>query len=92
MSTVEGGQEDQWDEVRAQNDAATASPLLGFIMDIEPVTDQRAACSAVWEKYRYDLLGGAVDPDVVIPQVISELNAVGFQEVLAEAQRQIDTF
>jgi putative aldouronate transport system substrate-binding protein len=92
MSTVEGGQKDQWDEIRAQNDAAFASPLLGFIMDQEPVRNEIAACNQVWEKYRYDLAVGAVDPDEVVPQLIQELEDVGIQKVIDEAQKQIDAF
>ncbi|MDR1665084.1 MAG: ABC transporter substrate-binding protein [Clostridiales bacterium] len=92
MSTREGGQKDQWDEVRAQNDAATASPLLGFMMDLEPVRNEMTACIAIWERYRRDLLTGAVDPDEVVPQIIKEMNAVGLEKIIAEAQSQVDAF
>lgn len=92
MSTVEGGQKDQWDEVRAQNDAAKASPMLGFTMDQEPVRNELANCNQVWDKYKTDLLTGAVDPDATLPQLISELEGVGLQRIIDEAQRQVNAF
>jgi len=81
-----------WDEVRAQNDSATPSVMLGFIMDLEPVQTELANCRAVWDKYRFDLITGSSNPDVIIPQVKAELNNVGFDRVIAEAQRQVDAF
>jgi putative aldouronate transport system substrate-binding protein len=92
MSTVEGGDKNQYDEIKAQNAEATPSIMLGFMMDTEPVQDEISACLTVCSKYALDLWTGVSDPDVVLPQLISELKAVGLQEVMVEAQRQIDEF
>jgi putative aldouronate transport system substrate-binding protein len=81
-----------WDEVRKQNEEAFPSVMLGFIMDTEPVINEMMNCRLVWDKYYVDLNTGAADPDVVIPKVIAELKASGFDKVLAEAQRQADEF
>ena len=81
-----------WDEVRAQNNSATPSVMLGFILDLEPIQTDIANCRAVWDKYRVDLLTGASNPDVVIPQIKAELKNVNLDRVIAEAQKQVDAF
>ncbi len=91
MSDTEGS-EGQWDEVRQQNEQATQSVLNGFIFDNRAVMNEVANCKAVWEKYNKELLTGASDPDVAVPAMIRDLNAAGFQSVIAEAQRQVDAF
>ncbi|MCL2127509.1 MAG: ABC transporter substrate-binding protein [Treponema sp.] len=81
-----------WDEVRRQNEEAVPSVMLGFMMDIEPVLNEVISCRNAWEKYKTDLDTGAADPDAVLPRVIAELKACGFDLVAAEAQRQVDNF
>jgi putative aldouronate transport system substrate-binding protein len=81
-----------WDEVRRQNEEAVPSVLLGFMMDLEPVQMELTNCRTVYEKYSNDLLVGASDPAVILPQVIDELKASGFDKIIAEAQRQVDEF
>ena len=79
-----------WDEVRRQNEEALPSVMLGFMLDTEPVITELMNCRSVWEKYVTDLATGAANPDVVLPRLIAELKANGFDKVLAEAQRQVD--
>jgi putative aldouronate transport system substrate-binding protein len=81
-----------WDEVRRQNEEAVPSVLLGFMMDLEPVQNEIVNCRSSWEKYGVDLVTGARNPDEILPGVIAELKASGFDAVMAEAQRQIDEF
>jgi putative aldouronate transport system substrate-binding protein len=33
-----------------------------------------------------------VDPDVAVPQALAELRANGFDQIIAEAQRQVDAW
>jgi len=81
-----------WDEVRHQNEIATPSVMMGFMMDIDPVLADLTNCRSAWEKYQYDIITGASDPDEVLPRVIAELKANGLDRVMAEAQRQVDAF
>jgi len=81
-----------WDEVRHQNETATSSVMLGFMMDVEPVLNDLTNCRTAWDKYAVDLMNGVSDPDVVLPKVIAELKANGLDRVMAEAQRQVDEF
>ncbi|HJC24447.1 MAG TPA: ABC transporter substrate-binding protein [Candidatus Eisenbergiella merdavium] len=92
MSTVEGNQKDQYEEIKEQNEAATSTALLGFTLNMEPIMDELAACRTVWSKYSNDLTTGASDPNEVIPQIIKEMKSVGLDTVMEEAQRQVDEF
>jgi putative aldouronate transport system substrate-binding protein len=81
-----------WDEVRQQNEEAVPSVMLGFMLDTDPVVNEIMNCRLVWDKYTVDFSTGAANPDELIPVVIAELKASGFDKVLAEAQRQVDEF
>jgi putative aldouronate transport system substrate-binding protein len=89
MSTEEN-QAGAWDEVKELNESASASALLGFVLDISEIRNEVAACKTVWDKYRFDLKAGASDPDVALPACAAELKLNGFDRIIAEAQRQVD--
>ena len=82
----------EYDEVAELNAAAEPSVLLGFSMDIEPVRDQVQNCITICEKYKSELLTGTRDPAELVPQMMEELNGAGFQDVMTEAQSQVDAF
>lgn len=92
LSTVEGNQKDQYEEIKAQNAEAFTSPMLGFTMDLEPVMNEVSACKTAWKKYSNDLFSGAADPEEVIPQLLKELDQVGLQTVIDEAQKQVNEY
>lgn len=92
LSTQSGGDPNEWDQVKSQNESATASTCLGFALDISNIQNEIANCNTVWDKYKYDLQTGASDPDQVLDQCISELKAAGLDTVIAEAQKQVDEF
>ena len=81
-----------WDEVRLQNETATPSVMMGFMMDMEPVMSELLNCRSVWDRHATDILTGAADPDTTLPRVIADLRTVGLDIVMAEAQRQVDAF
>ena len=86
----------QYDEVEELNANAEPSVLLGFSMDTTPVSDQLAQCIAIAESYKSELLTGACGefdtPEEMVAELVSEMNAVGFQDIIAEAQAQVDAF
>jgi putative aldouronate transport system substrate-binding protein len=92
MSTIEGQQTDSWEQVKKLNEVAKSSVCLGFMINMEPINDQLANCRTVWEKYRAELQTGTSDPDVAIPALRKELRANGFDEIMAEAQAQVDAY
>ena len=89
-SLVEGTPADQWKQIESQNEAATPSVLLGWILNIDELTDEVSNCRAIWDKYSAELTTGASDPDVVVPKIIAEWKGVGWDKIMTEAQKQID--
>lgn len=92
MAVTKGAPEDQWEQVRKLNDEAFPSSLLGFALDISELTTEVANTKAAWDKYRYELLTGASNPEVVVPKIVSELKAAGMDKIMKAAQEQIDAY
>jgi putative aldouronate transport system substrate-binding protein len=69
---------------------AKPSAIFGFAVDRTPVQNEFSNCRVVWDRFSAQLLSGAADPDVTVPQAIAELKANGLDRIVAEAQRQID--
>ncbi len=82
----------QWDEVKALNEAAKPSVLLGFTFDTAKVQDQIAACTEIHKRYSGEVLTGVSDPKVAVPQMMKEMRDAGFDEIVADAQAQVDAF
>ena len=82
----------QWDEVKELNEKASPSVLLGFTLDITPISDQLANCIAINERYKGELLSGTQDPVTFVPSMMAEMRAAGFDDIVAEAQKQVDAF
>lgn len=82
----------QWDEVKALNEAAKPSVLLGFTLDTSSIQDEIANCSAIYERYKGELTTGTIEPAQGVAAMMEEMKAVGFDTIVAAAQAQVDTF
>lgn len=82
----------QYDEVKELNEKAEPSVLLGFSLDTTNIADQLANCIQIAERYKGELMTGTADPEVMVPQMMEELRGAGFDEIVAEAQAQVDAF
>ncbi|MDD6176292.1 MAG: ABC transporter substrate-binding protein, partial [Firmicutes bacterium] len=80
----------QWDEVKALNEQAATSVLLGFAFDPTGCADQIANCTAIYERYKGELLTGTADPETAVAAMMKEMRAAGFDDLFAAAQEQID--
>lgn len=80
----------QWDEVRALNEAAIPSPALGVSIDTTAFADELANCNEVIKRYKSDILTGVADPDVEVPKMMEELRSAGFDTILENVQSQLD--
>lgn len=77
------------------NGGAITSCAAGFRYDKTPVEAEYAACQALFEQYGFVLENGGVPADTVeeyIAQYQADLDAAGFQTVLAEFQNQYNTW
>ncbi|MBM7565199.1 ABC transporter substrate-binding protein [Paenibacillus sacheonensis] len=92
LAVTKGAPVDQWDQVRKLNDQATSSTALGFALDISKLSTEVANTKAVWDKYRYELMTGASDPEKTIPKIMTELKAAGMDTITKAAQEQIDAY
>ena len=79
-------------EILDQNESAAVGTCMGFTLDIEPIETQLAACVAAWSNYRVDALTGARDPEELLAEAQKALDEAGLQEVIDEAQRQLDAY
>lgn len=82
----------QWDDLKKLQETAFASPILGFTFDSKSVQNQISACSNIESKYGSSLITGSADPEELLPKMIKELNDAGYQDIIAEAQKQVDEF
>ena len=92
MYVQEPNPANQWDELKQVQASAVSSPILGFVFNNTKVQSYILACEKIEEKYRASLMTGTANPDEVLPKMIAELNAAGYQNIIAEAQNQVDKF
>lgn len=82
--------ESKWEEFKAFNDEAKASPALGFKFDTSKVTSQIAAINNVLEEFKATLYSGSVDVEQYLGKLNSKLKEQGIDKVINEMQSQID--
>jgi putative aldouronate transport system substrate-binding protein len=89
---------DQWDHYFAAVADAPVSKISGFTFNSkEPIdfSTQFAEISAIKAEYFANIQCGVVDPDdpeVGIPAMRAKMEAAGLNDIIAEAQRQLDEF
>ena len=74
------------------NKNAEVSFVYGFEFNPEPVEIQMAAVDNVVAKYQRALESGSVDVDAVLPEFLAEMKTAGVDDIIAEAQAQLDQF
>lgn len=92
VTPVDTDEFNQWDEVKALNEQAVPSVMLGFTFDTTEVSDQLTNCREIWLRYRSEVMTGVQDPAVAVPQIKEELMQAGWQDVMDAAQAQVDEF
>jgi len=83
----------QYDLYYAAIDAdAKASAMGAFKMDTSAWTDALAEMTAIKDEYFADFATGARSIDDVYDEFIAKMNAAGLQEMIADAQAQLDAY
>lgn len=82
----------QWEEIKELNDQAVDSAVFGFTLDTSQIADKLSNCNEIWLRYRSEVMTGVQDPAKCVPEIKEELLKAGWQDVIDEAQRQIDEF
>ncbi len=84
---------DMWTNLKAANDSAESSPLVGFVANTEKIKNDIAACSALLNKYVRPLKTGDVkDVKATCAAGMKALRAAGLDKIIAELQTQVDAF
>jgi putative aldouronate transport system substrate-binding protein len=78
--------------MQQNNTDAQYSPAFGFHLDAANITSQCSAVDNIIQQYQYSLLCGEVDPEKAIPQFITALESAGINDIIAETQKQLDTW
>ncbi len=71
---------------------STRSSALGFLFDSSNVKTQVTAVQNVISQYYKGLVCGELNPDETIPKFVSELEAAGINDIIAEKQAQLDAW
>lgn len=87
-----GNPPDLWTQMDKFNKKAIKSKAMGFTFDSEPVKTEVAAVTNVISQYRMALETGTVDPQTVLPEFISKLKAAGIDKIIAEKQKQLNSW
>lgn len=77
---------------KADNESATASPLMGFTFMPAAVTAEISNITAVIDQYGPGLNTGTIDPNEKLPEFLDKLKSAGIDKVMEEAQKQLDAF
>ncbi|MEG1297228.1 MAG: ABC transporter substrate-binding protein, partial [Niameybacter sp.] len=92
MYTVDPAPASMWKDLQAETETAFSSPALGFTFNTQPVQNEVAACSNIESKYRPSLITGSANPEEVVPQMMTELNNAGYQDIITEVQKQLNEY
>lgn len=82
----------QWEDLKTLQESAKSSSILGFTFDPTNVQNQVSACSNISQKYKSSLITGSANPDEIVPKMMEEMKNAGFDDILKEAQKQVDEF
>ena len=83
---------DQWALVYEEYENATISDTRGFSYDGTATEAERAALVAIWESSYSELVTGTVDPDETMEEIAELMYAAWLQDVLDDAQAQLDAY
>ena len=81
-----------WQLHKSFNDNSPPSLALGFVFDPSKVKTQVAQVAAADKQYLSPIINGLVDPSTAIPQYQQALKAAGIDQIIAEAQSQVNAW
>lgn len=92
LSAIDPNPGNQYDAVKKLNEEAKSSVTLGYAADISNITAEVANCKTIWEKYKFEMITGASDPQTAVPQAVAELKKNGMDKIISTLQPQIDKY
>ncbi|MBO4898645.1 MAG: ABC transporter substrate-binding protein [Clostridia bacterium] len=89
---LEGQEDNLWEETAELNLSAKQSPILGFVLDTEPIKTEISQVAAVSGEYTRVIANGAKNPDEYMDEYRKKLETAGIYTIKDEIQRQIDEY
>jgi ABC-type sugar transport system, periplasmic component len=89
---LEGSDPDQWNKMDEFNKNAKKSVAFGFAFDSGPVTNEASVVTNIVSEYNNALTSGLMDPSEKYDEFIKKMKDAGLDKVIAEAQKQLDTW
>lgn len=83
---------DYWDRFSAYYDSAEVLPYGSFILDTSELSNEATALANVYGQYGFQLMGGATNPDTVLPEFLAKLEEAGIQKLLDAANEQLAAY
>ena len=83
---------DFWDGFKAYYGSAKEIPILGFAYDGSQTETQMGAVANVVSEYMLSLCTGTVDPAEKLPEFLQKLEDNGINDIIADANSQLDAF
>lgn len=83
---------DFWERFTAYYDTAETLPYGGYVFDSSALSNEATALANVYGQYAFQLMGGATDPNTVLPEFLAKLDEAGMQTLLDAANEQLDAY
>ena len=83
---------DFWDRFSAYYDSAEVLPCGSFVLDTSELPNEATALANVYGQYGFQLMGGATNPDTVLPEFLAKLEEAGIQKLLDTANEQLAVY
>lgn len=89
---LEGQEDGLWEETAELNLSAKQSPILGFVLNTDPIKTEISQVAAVSGEYDRIIANGAKNPDEYMSEYRKKLETAGINKIKDEVQRQIDEY
>ena len=87
-----GQDADTWTETEKMNNEAVKSPMLGFVPNTDPITNELSNMQNVESEFRAKSDYGTVDISEWKDEYVQKMEQAGAKKVLKELQKQYDEF
>lgn len=82
----------QWDLYFANCENAEVSAICGFTFDSSKWTSNYAEITAIKDEYYKNYATGTTDIDEVYDEMMEKMYAAGLQDIIDDAQAQLDAY
>ena len=89
---MKGQEATVWEDTEKMNNEALKSPMLGFVPNTDPVTNELANLSSVGGEFNAKVRMGTADASEWLDDYLKKRDQAGVRVVQEEVQKQYDEF